>query len=50
VGRVGAIAAIGGFLLFMSGVLSAGSTIAGPFAVTGMLLVLAGGMLRVYSE
>ena len=49
-GKLGAVAAILGFVLFMTGVVTAGSALAAPLAVIGMLTVLAGGLVRVYSE
>ena len=51
-GKLGAILALLGFVIFMTGVLAGGRGLpaAGIIAVTGMLLVFAGGLLRVYAR
>jgi hypothetical protein len=51
-GRAGALVVIGGFAVFLFGVLSAawGSSLAGELAIGGMLAVFAGGFVRVYAE
>jgi SSS family solute:Na+ symporter len=51
-GRLGMIMAVGGFVVFLIGILSAALAVhfAGAVAVVGMFTVLAGGLLRVYSE
>jgi SSS family solute:Na+ symporter len=50
IGQAGAVAAIAGFVLFMIGVFSAGTSVAGTLAVIGMLMVLIGGTVRVYVD
>jgi hypothetical protein len=51
-GKLGALLALLGFAVFMAGVLAGGRGLpaAGTIAVTGMILVFAGGLLRVYAE
>jgi SSS family solute:Na+ symporter len=52
VGRAGIVVVLVGFVVFAVGVLSAmgASPLAAPLAVGGMLAVLLGGLVRVYSE
>ena len=51
-GKAGLVLLLGGFLMFLGGVLAA--TVGLPFAsravVGGMLIFFAGGLVRVYSE
>jgi SSS family solute:Na+ symporter len=49
-GKAGAIAAIAGFFVFITGVFSAGRAYDSTLAVAGMLLVLLGGTVRVYAK
>jgi len=51
-GRAGAIAALGGFAVFLAGVASAAFNFpwAGAMAIGGMVAVLMGGLVRAYSE
>jgi SSS family solute:Na+ symporter len=51
-GRLGALTALVGFVVFMVGVVGGGAGMpnSGTLAVTGMISVLAGGLLRVYSN
>jgi SSS family solute:Na+ symporter len=49
-GQAGAAAAIIGFVMFMIGVFVHGHSAAAPLAIGGMLIVLAGGMVRVYAR
>jgi len=50
-GKSGALIALGGFVVFMTGVFAggAGFAAAGPLAVGGMIAVFIGGLVRVYS-
>src|SRR5688572_14934338 len=52
IGRLSAVVVLGGFAVFLFGVLSAAWTfpLAGELAIAGMLAVFAGGLVRVYSE
>ena len=52
VGRAAALVVLGGFAVFLFGVLSAAwaSPLAGELAIGGMLAVFLGGFVRVYSE
>src|SRR5205085_12448169 len=51
-GRTGLLLVIGGFACFLIGVFSVlwGGSSAGTIAITGMLVVFVGGLIRVYSE
>jgi Na+/proline symporter len=51
-GRIGAVLALAGFLVFLFGVCSAAwrSPLAGELAIGGMITVFVGGLMRVYTE
>ena len=51
-GRLGAVVALGGFAVFLFGVISAAKAfgLAGELAIGGMIAVFVGGLLRVYSD
>jgi len=52
IGKLAAIIVLAGFLLFAAGIFTSACSLphAGPLAVTGLLSVLTGGLVRVYSD